>query len=170
MPSFSGSQSYKDKSFDAKFLIHKETPLLPAVAIGFRDLAGTGVFSSEYVVASKRMSNIDFTVGLGWGAYSDHGFRNPLIDLKDDFAFRDVSDNVTQGGEFSPGRYFSGPMGVFGGIEIPLPNLNGLKLKIEYDGTDYKEEGFPFGRNSFQRPYNEALSLLSEVIDIYRGR
>ena len=29
--------------------------------------------------------------------------------------------------------------------------------------------GSIIGRNSFQRPYNEALSLLSEVTDIYRG-
>ena len=30
--------------------------------------------------------------------------------------------------------------------------------------------GSIIGRNSFQRPYNESLSLLSEVTDIYRGR
>ena len=30
--------------------------------------------------------------------------------------------------------------------------------------------GSIIGRNSFQRPYNEALTLLSEVTDIYRGR
>ena len=30
--------------------------------------------------------------------------------------------------------------------------------------------GSIIGRNSFQRPYNEALSLLSEVTNIYRGR
>jgi len=30
--------------------------------------------------------------------------------------------------------------------------------------------GSIIGRNSFQRPYNEALNLLSEVTDIYRGR
>jgi len=30
--------------------------------------------------------------------------------------------------------------------------------------------GSIIGRNSFQRPYNEALSLLSEVTDIFRGR
>jgi class I fructose-bisphosphate aldolase len=30
--------------------------------------------------------------------------------------------------------------------------------------------GSIIGRNSFQRPYNEALSLLNEVTDIYRGR
>ena len=37
-------------------------------------------------------------------------------------------------------------MGTFGGIETTLPNLNGLRVKVEYDGTDYKQEGFPFGR------------------------
>ena len=30
--------------------------------------------------------------------------------------------------------------------------------------------GSIIGRNSFQRPYNEALSLLNEVTDIYKGR
>ena len=30
--------------------------------------------------------------------------------------------------------------------------------------------GSIIGRNSFQRPYNEALNLLNEVTDIYRGR
>ena len=64
---FSGKQTYKDKSFDAKFLIFKEKELLPAIAIGARDMAGTGMFSSEYIVGSKRLGNIDFTMGLGWG-------------------------------------------------------------------------------------------------------
>ena len=27
------------------------------------------------------------------------------------------------------------------GIEYYLPNLNGSRLKIEFDGTNYKEEG-----------------------------
>ena len=44
---FSGNQSYKDKSFDVKFKLLNETDILPAVAVGFRDLAGTGVFSSN---------------------------------------------------------------------------------------------------------------------------
>jgi hypothetical protein len=34
-------------------------------------------------------------------------------------------------------------MGAFGGIELYLPYLNGARLKIEYDGVDYDEEGFP---------------------------
>ena len=64
---FSGDQTYKDKSFDAKFIIMMETKNLPAVAIGFRDLAGSGYFSSEYIVATKKIKNIDYTFGLGWG-------------------------------------------------------------------------------------------------------
>ena len=47
-PEFSGDQTYKDKSFDAKFLLLKESNYFPAIAFGARDLAGTGVFSPEY--------------------------------------------------------------------------------------------------------------------------
>ena len=101
-------QTYKDKSFDAKFLLFKETNYLPAVAVGVRDMAGTGVFSSEYLVASKRYNNIDLTFGLGWGAYSDHGKKNPLTKIDDQFKIRDVSNNSTQGGEFNLGYFFSG--------------------------------------------------------------
>jgi len=64
VPEFSGDQTYKDKSFDVKFLLTKETNILPAIAIGLRDIGGTGVFSSEYLVASKRLNNFDFTFGL----------------------------------------------------------------------------------------------------------
>ena len=67
-PSFSGDQTYKDKSFDAKFLLFKETNYLPAVAVGVRDMAGTGVFSSEYLVASKTISKgFRVSAGLGTG-------------------------------------------------------------------------------------------------------
>ena len=50
---FSGNQTYKDKSFDAKFLLIQENKFFPAIAVGGRDVAGTGMFSSEYIVASK---------------------------------------------------------------------------------------------------------------------
>lgn len=162
-PEFSGDQTYKDKSFDAKFLLLKESNYLPAVAVGFRDLAGTGVFSSEYFVATKRVKNVDLTMGLGWGAYSNHGFRNPLIDIDDQFAVRDVSDNETQGGEFSTGYWFSGKVGVFGGAEIFLPNLDGMRFKIEYDSTDYELEGFPYGADSFNFAFENVRQPRSKL-------
>ena len=37
---FSGSQTLKDKSFDAKFLLSKESDYIPQVALGFREILG----------------------------------------------------------------------------------------------------------------------------------
>ena len=61
-------QSLKDKGFNAKFRALKETEKLPAIAIGLTDFAGSGVFSGEYLVASKSINNFDFTIGIGWGS------------------------------------------------------------------------------------------------------
>jgi hypothetical protein len=145
--SFSGTQTYKDKSFDAKFIILKERQNLPALAVGLRDLAGSGYFSSEYIVATKKFNNIDYTLGLGWG-YLGEDIGNPLIRIDESFRDRTlVSD--TAGGEFNPGTYFSGPMGVFGGIEAIIPNAKGLRIKIEYDSTNYDAEGFSDPSNPF---------------------
>ena len=72
------NQDFKDKGFNAKFLIRRETNRFPAIAIGFRDMAGTGLFEGEYLVASKRLNSIDFTLGLGWGTMSKDTFSNPL--------------------------------------------------------------------------------------------
>ena len=55
---FSGDQTFKDKSFDVKIGLMSEKNLLPAVAIGIRDVAGTGIFASEYIVASKNSYTI----------------------------------------------------------------------------------------------------------------
>ena len=163
-PEFSGDQTYKDKSFDAKFLLLKESNYLPAVAFGARDLAGTGVFSAEYIVASKRFNNLDFTLGMGWGTFSDNGFKNPFRYIDDGFDVRDVSDNETQGGEFSVGNYLSGrEVGIFGGVEVYLPNLRGARFKIEYDSTDYEKEGFPFGRESFNFAFENVRQPSSKI-------
>lgn len=144
---FSGTQTYKDKSFDAKFIILKERHNLPALAVGFRDLAGSGYFSSEYIVATKKFNNIDYTLGLGWG-YLGEDYGNPFIRIDESFRDRTLASD-TAGGEFNPGTYFSGPMGVFAGIEAIIPNARGLRLKIEYDSTNYDTEGFSDPSNPF---------------------
>tara|TARA_B100001564_G_scaffold359572_1_gene381896 strand:- start:418 stop:2586 length:2169 start_codon:yes stop_codon:yes gene_type:complete len=144
---FSGDQTYKDKSFDAKFIILRETRNLPAVAVGLRDLAGSGYFSSEYIVASKKIKNIDYTFGLGWG-YLGEDYGNPFIRIDESFRDRTLVDD-TAGGEFNPGTFFSGPMGAFAGIEFFVPNAKGLRFKLEYDSTNYDKEGFSDPSNPF---------------------
>ena len=49
---YSGNQSYKDKGFDLKVGILSETAYFPQISLGIRDLVGTGLSSSEYIVAS----------------------------------------------------------------------------------------------------------------------
>ena len=86
-------QDYKDKGFNFKLRI-KEEGVLPAIAVGINDLAGTGLYGSEYVVGSYGINNFDFHFGLGWGAYngSEYSFENPLGYLDDRFKTRADED------------------------------------------------------------------------------
>jgi len=131
---YSGNQSLKDKGFDIKLLLSKENYYFPSLALGFRDLAGTGLFSSEYFVASKRYNNFDFTLGLGWGLLgSDGGVRNPLSLFKD--SYKERGKTIGGGGKFSYSTWFTGETSLFGGIEYDLHRL-GLKFKLEYDTSN----------------------------------
>ena len=75
-----GIQSHKDKGFNFKLKLLDESRFLPQVAVGMEDFAGTGVWSSEYIVATKLINNFDITLGLGWGKYGTRGSLdlNPL--------------------------------------------------------------------------------------------
>ena len=147
-PGFSGDQTYKDKGFDVKFRLFPESAYIPEISVGARDLAGTGVFSSEFIVGSKRINNLDVTLGVGWGIMSNNSIGNPLAQISDSLASR-TNLSGTKGGEFNTGYFFRGNAGIFGGVELVLPNMKGLRVKVEYDGNDYEQEGFPLGRSSF---------------------
>ena len=54
-----------------KFRILREQKYIPQIAVGFRDFGGSSLFSSEFIVASKLIGNIDFTLGLGFGTISN---------------------------------------------------------------------------------------------------
>ncbi len=137
---FSGSQSLKDKSFDAKFRLLKETNSLPQVAVGMRDLGGTGLFSAEYIVANKFVTqNLDFSLGLGWGVMNRNSIGNPLEAISDRFIDREL--DVGRGGKVSIGQLFSGDAGLFFGFEYFIPRFKGLRLKAELDSTQWSKEG-----------------------------
>ena len=101
-------QDYKDKGFNFKLRI-KEEGDFPALAIGINDIAGTGFFSSEYIVSSYGIGNFDFHYGLGWGTLngSKSSFKNPLSYIYDGFKNR-PTEYEDMGGQFQPSRYFSG--------------------------------------------------------------
>lgn len=140
---FSGSQSLKDKGFDIKLKLLNESRFLPQLALGIRDVGGTSLFASEFLVASKRIRNADFTMGVGWGVLSDNSFKNPLGKLSERFYRRQERDleATVGGGALNLNTLFTGEAGIFGGVELFLPKSNGLRLKIELDATNYSSEG-----------------------------
>lgn len=145
---FSGSQSLKDKSFDTKIRILAESNYFPQIAIGLRDIGGTGLFGGEYIVANKYLNNIDISLGVGWGNLNANKISNPLKLLGDRFENRPKYSSAT-GGEFNIDQLFHGDAGIFGGIEYFVPNMNGLRLKAEYNSINYKTEGSkPLKKNS----------------------
>ncbi|QGZ60694.1 YjbH domain-containing protein [Paraburkholderia acidisoli] len=146
---WSGSQSYKDKSVDAKLRLWKESAYIPEVSVGVRDLAGTGLFSGEYVVASKRTGDFDWSAGLGWGYVGNRGnLPNPLSIASSRFNNRTGSDGT---GTLS-NSYFRGRTSLFGGVQYQTP-IDKLILKLEYDGNNYQHE--PFGETLKDKsPFN----------------
>ena len=132
-PGYESFQDYKDKGFNFKIRI-KEEGILPAVAIGINDLAGTGLYSSEYIVGSYGLNNIDFHFGLGWGTLNGkEDFKNPLRYLSKKFGER-PTEFADEGGQFQPSKYYSDKsISAFFGLSYVL-NKNTI-LKFERDTT-----------------------------------
>ena len=128
-----------DRNYEAKVRLWSEQEYLPQVALGIRDLVGTGVYGSEYVVASKKYGNFDITAGMGWGRLAGKGdFKNPMTLLSDSFEVRDGFEGL--GGEFSTGMFFSGKKaGLFGGVSYQSPSLP-LSVMVEYNPDQYDWE------------------------------
>tara|TARA_B100000886_G_scaffold148536_2_gene100990 strand:+ start:1462 stop:3435 length:1974 start_codon:yes stop_codon:yes gene_type:complete len=127
-------QDFKDKGFNIKLRL-KEQGKLPAIAVGLQDFAGTGIYSSEYIVGSYGINRTDFHFGIGYGLLngSDLSFKNPLTYISDGFNDR-PSETQGLGGSFQPSRYFSGETASpFFGVSHAVRDK--LILKVEYDSS-----------------------------------
>ncbi len=162
------NQDYKDKGFNFKLRL-KEEGTLPALAIGINDIAGTGFYSSEYIVGSYGINKTDFHFGLAWGQLngSKKNFKNPLGKINDSFYDRPI-DYEDQGGQFQPSRYFSGEtVSPFFGV-VHAINEKYL-LKVEYDttstpgriGYEDAKQDFSFGLD-FNLTKNFTLGISTE--------
>jgi membrane-associated phospholipid phosphatase len=142
-------QTYKDKSFDFKLRLREESTLAPAVAVGMRDIGGTGLFSSEYLVASKRFGDLDASLGIGWGYMASSGnVSNPLGKLNSSFYTRPSTATVS-GGEVGTKAMFRGPAGLFGGVQ--WRSSDSLTYKVEREANDYQNE--PLNNNLARRSF-----------------
>ena len=103
-------------------------------------MLGTGVYSAEYLVASKTVAR-DFTVtaGVGWGRLAGvNTVENPFCAVADTMCTRD--EDFGEGGTIAWKRFFRGEdMGFFGGVEWRTP-IDKLTLKAEVSSDAYTRE------------------------------
>jgi hypothetical protein len=128
-----------DRSFDTKIRLWEESRIWPDISVGFQDVLGTGILSSEYLVVSKRFYDFDFSLGLGWGRMgTERDFGNPLAKLSSRFETRGAETGA--GGKLRFGDFFSGQdTALFGGIEYITP-IKSLRLKLEFNGDAFLRE------------------------------
>lgn len=112
---------YFDRSFDVHYRFADEGKYRPSLAIGLRDIIGTGVYSSEYIVATKSITPaIEATLGLGWGR------------LGGDYRQFDFGN----GGNVNFENLFRGDIAPFGGISWKATDK--LTAKLEYSPDTYE--------------------------------
>lgn len=154
-PDIAGDQSYKDKSVDVKVRLREESAIGPQLALGFRDIGGTGLFSSEYLVANKRWGNWDASLGIGWGYMGARGaFAAPLAFLGEAYKTRAPGKSYAAGQENSQ-SFFHGDASPFGGVQWQTDDARWV-LKAELDGNGYQRQ--PQDNNlSVSSPFNFGL-------------
>ncbi|MDO6586423.1 YjbH domain-containing protein [Salipiger sp. 1_MG-2023] len=130
-PNSNADGVFYDRSFDLRFQLLTETSIRPAVAIGLQDFIGTGIYSGEYIVATKTVGQkLKATAGLGWGRL---GSYNPLG------SYGERPGNLLgSGGLPTYDRWFRGDIAGFGGLAYQF-NDN-LTLKLEYSSDAYDDE------------------------------
>jgi len=139
-----------DRSFDLRYQLIEENDRFPSIAVGLRDFIGTGIYSSEYIVATKNiLPNLKLTGGIGWGRMAGNNtFRNPLSAVGFSSDER-IIDATGLGGQVEAGRWFQGPAALFGGIDWQATKNLSLQFEVSQDRYvlesrfDQQEISFP---------------------------
>ncbi|WP_410217823.1 YjbH domain-containing protein [Paracoccus sp. (in: a-proteobacteria)] len=126
-----------DRSLDLRYQVLGEEGWRPAVAVGLQDFLGTGVYSGEYVVATKSVTpSVRVSAGLGWGVLAG---KPRVIDVED------------QGGTPNVDQWFRGGAKPFASVSWQVNDK--LNLIAEYshdryyarysDGNEYQQGDEP---------------------------
>jgi hypothetical protein len=123
IPTKTGNSS-KDKAFDFKLQLLKESTYLPALAVAVSDPHGTRVYASQAIVASKRIRSFDASFGFANGRLG----KQPLPAQGEGFKVELLTDPRKWARETLP----------FGGIQYaPTPWLS---LLAEYSPIRYERQ------------------------------
>ena len=112
-----------------------EGKYIPAISLGLRDFIGTGWYSSEYIVGTKSIKNIELTAGLGFGRLAGrNSFSNPLGSVFSRFDQRGRNGSGkggSTGGTLGQIKWFQGNTAAFYGIQYHInkkpPSLQNIR-------------------------------------------
>ncbi|WBU54072.1 YjbH domain-containing protein [Paracoccus sp. SCSIO 75233] len=141
----------KDRSFDLQYqLLNEAQGWQPALAVGLRDFMGTGVYSSEYIVATKSLSpRLRVTGGVGWGRLAGAWRR---------------TDYTDEGGKPNVDDWFTGDAKPFASVEWQA--TDNLSLLAEYSHDDYQPEVEGGGADAPDAKWN--LGVNYKIGDVYQ--
>lgn len=137
----SGLSSFSDDltpGLDFKIKLIDENLYRPALALGLQSAFGHKGQAGEYITASKRYGDFDFTAGAAWGRLGSAGhIKNPLGLISNHFTRqRDFDGNNPN----NPGDWFTGPdIGFFAGVEY-APYDSDFSLKLDWGADRYIRE------------------------------
>ena len=138
---------YFDRSFDVRYRVLNESKYFPAVSVGVRDFIGTGIYSSEYIVATKTIGDrLRITGGLGWGRM---GSYKPIGATGSRPAW-----NIGQGGTLNTSQWFKGDFAPFAGVSYKVNDK--LTVKAEYSSDAFVQE-VAAGIMEHKSPFNFAV-------------
>ncbi len=124
-----------DRSFDFHYLFNEQTKYLPSVAIGLRDFIGTGLYTSEYLVATKDITkNLKFSGGLGWGRLSGKNKKENIFGLGN----QRINYSYGHGGTIHTNHFFSGTNSPFFSLSYDVSPS--LEIIAEMSSDNYDRE------------------------------
>jgi hypothetical protein len=140
-----GDEEYFERSLDLRYQLVQEDRegWKPGIVVGLQDLGGTGLYSGEYVAASKHFGErFTVTAGLGWGRL---GSNSPFAS----FGTR-PTDGVK--GTINADHWFRGDVAPFGGVTFKVNEK--LTLIAEYSSDAYLVEENDEGVFEVKSPVN----------------
>lgn len=144
-----------DRSFDIHFRLREESRRAPAIVLGLRDFGGTGLYATEYIVATKTIRDrFKLTGGIGWGRLAERGsFANPLGLISSRFDERSDprAGDISETGRLDFGNWFQGDAALFAGGSWQYNDR--LTFLAEYSPDLYDEERDRIGFD-IRTPFN----------------
>ena len=126
---------YWDRSFDFHYLFKEQTKYIPSIAVGLRDFIGTGLYTGEYLVATKHINkNVKLTGGIGWGRLSGKNKFSNIFGLGNER----TNFSAGLGGTLHTNHFFSGTNSPF--FSLSYNASPKLELIAELSSDDYQLE------------------------------